>query len=198
MPNWRTFFSREVIIMLALVLVLASLSAATLVTIPRIFFDEATAIEVARNFQLFGAPDILTAPGHFSGFPYITGSTGYPVTLPLAAIFDVFGFGFTQARIYALLWLIAFFVTAWVFVRRFWNDSYATAALALLIGFASLHDSGRRVMGDIPGFMLMLLGLLFLFKEPPIFGRSVLRSCGCRKTVGLPAHSARAHTYVHP
>ena len=136
-----------------------------LTTIPRIFYDEASAIEVARNFQLFGMLDVLTAPGQFSGFPYITGSSGFPVTLPLAAFFKIFGFGFTQARIYALLWLLIFLTTAWFFVKNFWNASYAAAAVALIAGFASFHDSGRRVMGDIPGFALLLLSLLLLLKK---------------------------------
>ena len=148
-----------------ILIVVTIISIQYLTVFPRIFYDEASAIEVARNFQLFGVLDVLTAPGQFSGFPYITGSTGFPVTLPLAAFFKIFGFGFTQARIYALIWLVIFLVTAWFFVKNFWNASYAAGAIALIAGFASFHDSGRKVMGDIPGFALLLLALLLLLKK---------------------------------
>lgn len=165
MMLWNHQVSPACLLFIIVLFVVATTSAAQLVTMPRIFFDEATTIEIARNVQLFGVPDVLTAPGQFSGIPFITGSSGFPVSFPLAAFFKLFGFGFAQARIYALLWLLAFFVVAWFFVKSFWNAPYATAAIALIAGFASLHDSGRRVMGDIPGFSLLLLGLLLLLKK---------------------------------
>ncbi len=161
-------------VFIAILLAITLTSAFYLVSVPRVFFDEAVSIEVARNFQLFGVLDITTAPGQFSGFPYITGSTGFPITIPLAGFFDMFGFGFSQARIYALLWFVAFFVVAWVFVKRIWNATYATSAIALLAGFASLHDSGRRVMGDVPGFALLLLGLILIFKKEKKFLGGIL------------------------
>lgn len=157
------------IFVFCIILIVVIVSIQYLTTFPRIFYDEASAIEVARNFQLFGILDVLTAPGQFSGFPYITGSSGFPVTLPLAAFFKIFGFGFAQARIYALLWLLIFLIIAWFFTKNFWNASYATAAIALIAGFASFHDSGRRVMGDIPGFALLLLALLLLLKKEKRF-----------------------------
>lgn len=148
-----------------IILTVVIISIQYLTTFPRIFYDEASAIEVARNFQLFGVLDVLTAPGQFSGFPYITGSSGFPVTLPLAAFFKIFGFGFAQARVYALLWLLIFLIIAWFFVKNFWNVSYAAGLVALIAGFASFHDSGRKIMGDIPGFALLLLALFLLLKK---------------------------------
>ena len=152
-------------IAIAIILFVGLFSATHLTAMPRIFFDEALTIEIARNMELYGVLDILTEPGKFSGVPYITGSSGYPITLPLALFFKLFGFGFFQARIYALTLLLATLIVSWFFVKQFWNDSYATAGLALITGFASLHDSGRRVMGDIPGFALLLLGLYLLIKK---------------------------------
>jgi len=165
MPSWKPKLTAKNIIVVVILTVIFSVSAIQLINIPRIFFDEGITIEVARNFELFGVPDIVTAPGQFSGFPYIQGSSGFPVTVPLAGFFKVFGFGFTQARIYALLWLFIFFATVWFFVKNLWNTAYATGAIALIAGFASLYDSGRRAMGDIPGLALLLLGLILLLKK---------------------------------
>lgn len=162
----ETIRPRTSVIVFCLILAfIIGISLLNLTIIPRIFFDEGITIEVARNFQLFGVPDILTAPGQFSGFPYINGSSGFPITLPLAMFFKIFGFSFAQARVYALAWLLISLITAWIFVKNFWNTSYATGALALIVGFASLYDSGRRVMGDVPGFALLLVGLFLLLKK---------------------------------
>jgi len=129
---------------------------------PRLFYDEGITIEIAENFRRFGVLDISTAPGKFTDIPYVTGSNGFPVTLPLALFFNLFGFGLTQARIYALLWLVIFFAVFYFFAKRFWSNSHALSAILLIATFAPLYDNGRRVLGEIPGFVFLLAGLYFL------------------------------------
>lgn len=144
------------------ILVVIIVSSQRLTTWPRIFYDEGITIEIARNFQLFKVLDILTAPGQFTDIPYVTGSNGFPITLPLALFFELFGFGLAQARIYALIWLIIFFVAIYLFVKKFWGKNNALAALLLVATFAPVYDAGRRVLGEIPGFIFLLAGLFFL------------------------------------
>ena len=149
-------------------------SFSELTTRPKIFYDEGLTIEVARNFQLFGKPDVLTSPGQFSGVPYVTGSTGFPVSLPLAGFFSFFGFGLTQARIYALGWLILFFVVTFFFSRKVFGPFASISSLALLTTFPPLYDSGRRVLGEIPGFSFLLLGTYLLFYRRQYFIGGIL------------------------
>ena len=68
-------------------------SLPALVTKPRLWADEAKTIELAKNFLKFGKLDIETAPGEFSGYQHLLQSTGYPLTVPLAGFFKIFGFG---------------------------------------------------------------------------------------------------------
>lgn len=149
--------------MLAVVLVaVVALSLPKLTTFPRIFYDEGITIEIARNFQLFGVADISTSPGQFTDAPYINASSGFPVTAPLALFFRIFGFGLTQARVYALLWLLVCIVAVYIFSKRLWGNTHAIAAVLLIVTFAPLYDNGRRVLGEIPGFVFLLTGLFLL------------------------------------
>lgn len=134
-------------------------SLATLTTKPRLWADEAKSIELALNFQRFGVLDIQTAPNEFSGISYLLQSTGYPVTVPLAGIFALFGFSMAVSRIYMLLWMIAALCGIFFFLKRVFGIREALFSVVLIATFASFHDNGRTVVGEIPGFLFMLLGL---------------------------------------
>ena len=153
------------ILFFCIILVVTIVSFQHLTAWPRIFYDEGITIEIARNFQLFRVLDISTAPGEFTDVPYITGSNGFPVTLPLALFFQLFGFGLTQARIYVLIWLVIFFAVFYFFAKHFWSNTHALSAILLIATFAPLYDNGRRVLGEIPGFVFLLAGLYFLIAK---------------------------------
>ena len=149
-------------ILAAILLFVFAVSLPTLTTRPRLWADEAKSIELALNFERFGALDMQTAPGEFSGVAHLLQSTGYPVTVPLAGIFSLFGFGMTQARLFMLLWMIAALCVIFFFLRRLFGAREALFALALIATFASFHDNGRTVVGEIPGFLFLLMGLWIL------------------------------------
>ena len=155
-------FKLHDILIFCVVLAVIVIAFQHLTTWPRLFYDEGITIEIAENFRRFGVLDISTAPGEFTDIPYITGSNGFPITLPLALFFQLFGFGLFQARIYALIWLVIFFFVLYLFAKRFWGSTNALSAVLLIATFAPLYDNGLRVLGEIPGFVFLLTGLLFL------------------------------------
>lgn len=146
-----------------------ALSFSTLTTKPQIWVDEAKSIELARNFMNFGKLNIQTAPGEFTGFPEILQSTGYPVTVPLAIFFKIFGYGLVQARIYMLGWMLAALSAVFIIGRRFFGDYSAIFAVLLIASFASFYDSGRTVVGEIPGFVFLLIGFYFWLDRSEYF-----------------------------
>jgi len=163
MPNLRL---NKIVLLIPAILLMTVISVPTLNTKPHLWADEAKSIELARNFLDYGKLEIQVAPGEFTGFPQILQSTGYPVTVPLAFVFRLFGFGLTQARIYMLFWMALFLAVSFVFLRKLSGDWLAVASLFLIISFASFYDSGRTVVGEIPGMVFMILGLYFwLFRE---------------------------------
>jgi len=138
-------------------------SGQTLTTKPRLWFDESINIELARNFSLFGKLDISVSPGNFSGQQALLQNTGYPVTLPLALFFKIFGFGLVQARVYMLIWLAAALLMVIWLVRKIFGERYAAWSLLLIATFAPFYANGRCVMGEIPGFFFLILAVYWLW-----------------------------------
>lgn len=155
---------------LALVIVFINVfSFQTLTTKPAVWYDEGINIELARNFSEFGKLDIAVAPNTFADRGATIGSTGYPITGPLALVFKLFGFGFAQARIYMLLWMSIFLICVFYFAKKSWGENTALLATALIATFASFYGNGRSVMGEIPGFTFILLSLFWYFYRKSFF-----------------------------
>ena len=141
-------------------------SFSVLTTWPRVWIDEGKDIELARGFLNAGKLDIEMAPGQFSGVASLLQSTGYPVTVPLAGVFKLFGYGFEQARAYMLLWALIAIATVFFVSRKFLGNFNAIFSVLLIVTFASFYDSGRAVVGEIPGFVFLMAGLYFaLYKD---------------------------------
>ncbi len=137
-------------------------SFSTLTTKPAYWYDEAINVELARNFADYGKLDLVVAPNTFSEQGATVGSTGYPVTVPLAGFFKLFGFGLAQARIYMLFWMSALLVLFFFSAREIWGTFVAYGGTLLIASFAPFYGNGRSVMGEIPGFLFFLCAY-FLF-----------------------------------
>ena len=154
----------EYILFAAILLAVTVLSFRDILTYPRIWQDEAGTIELAHNVVKYGSPDIEVAPGKLTGTPHLIQSTGYPVFVPLALVFKVFGYGFTQARYFMLAWTLVALLAFFFLAKRFFGSSNALLALLLIASFSSFYNSSRTVVGEIPGFVFLLFGLAYLSK----------------------------------
>ncbi len=152
----------EIIFSMLLIAVVA-VSLPNLTTKPRLWFDEGINIEFAKNFLEFGRLDALIAPGVFSGMTRFYQASGYPLLLPLSAFFALFGSGPAQARSYMLCWMVIALISVFIFVRRLAGKEEALMVSLLVATFASFHDNGRAVMGEIPGFVFLLWALYWAF-----------------------------------
>jgi len=148
---------------LAAVLWVSVFSLQTLTTKPRLWFDEGINIELARNFSLFGKLDVIVRPETFSGQPFLLQSTGYPITLPLALFFKIFGFGVFQARLYMLFWMLALLLSIFFIGRKIFGLAVTAWSLMLVATLPPFFANGRCVMGEIPGFFFLLLGIYWLW-----------------------------------
>jgi hypothetical protein len=105
------------------------------------------------------------APGRLTGVPHLIQSTGYLLEVSLAAVFKVFGYGFTQARIFMLFWTLLALLLTFYFSSKFFGIQNGLMAFLLFASFSSFYNSGRTVVGEIPGFVFLLTGLNYLWKE---------------------------------
>ncbi len=144
-------------------------SVSTLITKPRLWSDEAVSIGIARSFLNHGVLSPQIAPDKFFEPVAFIQSTGYPVTILLSGFFKVFGYGLTQARIFMLGWMILMLVYTFFLAKKLFGKWQACASVLLFASFASFYGSGRTVVGEIPGFTMLLAGLYFLLEKKSYF-----------------------------
>jgi len=152
------------VFLLGILLFVGLYSLSTLTTKPAYWYDEAINVELARNFSEFGKLDLAVAPNTFSRQGATVGSTGYPVTVPLAGFFRIFGFGLAQARAYMLLWMGALLIALFYIAKKLWGPLTAYGGTLLIATFAPFYGNGRSVMGEIPGFLFFLCSF-YLFER---------------------------------
>ncbi|KKU68861.1 MAG: hypothetical protein UX89_C0001G0052 [Parcubacteria group bacterium GW2011_GWA2_47_16] len=158
-----TFFSRNAltILFLCILVFVVVFSLSTLVTKPRLWTDEGTSIELARNFAFSGKLDVEIGPGKFTGIANLLQSTGYPVTVPLGLLFRGLGLDFSLARLYMIGWMLLAITAVYYLARKLFTPLHVVLAILLIVTFASFYGSGRTVVGEIPGFMFLALGLYY-------------------------------------
>ncbi|MEK7144848.1 MAG: glycosyltransferase family 39 protein [Patescibacteria group bacterium] len=150
----------------ALLLVLFSLvaffSLYRLSESPPTWYDEGMILQVAENIALHGVMGLQLAPGEFVSAAYI--SSGFPVTVPVAASFYLFGVNIVTARAVAVLFIFLLIATGICLLTRLQNRWYALAGGFFVATFSSLYGNGKNVLGEVPGLSFLLLFLLFLQK----------------------------------
>ena len=134
-------------------------------TMPKFWRDEAIPFEIARTFAETGKLDVAVAPGVVEERSYLTHATGFPVTVPLAGFFKLFGIGVLQSRLYMVLWILATIATLFFVVKNFFGFEAAVAGSLFVATFAPFFANGRTSTGEIPGFFFLLWALYFLYKK---------------------------------
>ncbi len=129
---------------------------------PETWMDEGLIMQSAIGVLATGKAALPVAPGIFEPAWYIT--TGFPVTLPLAGLFALFGVSLEVARLMMAAWLFVFFGAVFVYTRRAMHKSIAWLSFFFLIFFAPLYGNGRNVLGEVPGIVCMVLALLPLVR----------------------------------
>lgn len=132
---------------------------------PKYWWDEAFGIETAHTFLETGKLDITAQPHTTSGIAIALNANGFPLTIPLAGVFKIFGIGITQARVYMLIWLTIVIVAIFLFVKNFFGQDLALLATLLITTFAPFYANGRTATGDIPGFVFLLCGLWYIIEK---------------------------------
>jgi len=134
-----------------------------LIGTPKYWFDEGFVVEAARGLVSLGRLDIAVEPGVLSGKPYFASSPGFPVAVPLAGIFVLFGDGVLQIRTLAFVWLLAALTGIYLLWRRMFGPHAAFWGALLLATFAPFYANGKTITGEIPGFLFLILALYSIY-----------------------------------
>lgn len=156
MPLFSSFGTRNAVV-IALAAFVLYLATSHLTESPPTWFDEGQLIQIALNQSLHGVSVVQqVAPGELASAA-LSGTTGYTVTLPIAAAFKIFGADLLVARSVMVVFLVLYVFSAWRLIR---NEPLSLYALALLATFAPLYGNGKNVLGEIPGLFFLVCFLL--------------------------------------
>lgn len=164
---------------LAIVLVVSTYK---LTESPPIWLDEGILIQVARNLAERSIHGLQVAPGAFVSGAFIT--TGYPVTLPVAAAFVVVGAGLLPARLVMVAYMLAVVLAAYALLHRGPAPRRTWLAMLLLATFAPFYGNGKNVLGEVPGLFFLLVVLVLLDRMVSRGGRP-LASVGAGLALGF-------------
>jgi hypothetical protein len=139
---------------------------------PETWMDEGLIIQSAEGILDTGKASVPIAPGIWEPAWYIT--TGFPLTLPLAGTFAVFGVSLEAARLVMLAFLLCLFGVFFLYARRAIGGGAAWFGLFLLVFFAPIYGNGRNALGEIPGLLFLVLALLPLIQSGAISRRRAL------------------------
>ncbi|PIR52899.1 hypothetical protein COU76_03930 [Candidatus Peregrinibacteria bacterium CG10_big_fil_rev_8_21_14_0_10_49_10] len=105
-------------------------------------------------------------------YPYIL-AVGPTLILPVALFIKLFGFSVAVARVPMVLYILLTTVALYLFTQKMADRNSARWATALLISLSTFINTGKTVMGEIPGFFFLLLGLLLLLQKERLYKRDV-------------------------
>ena len=136
-------------------------------TFPGAWLDEGLFIMTAKNLAAgkgYGIP-LLNEVWYY---PYFL-AVGPTVILPVAAAIKLFGLSIAAARIPMTLYILGTCIGMYAFTWKIADRTAARWSTALLVTLSAFINTGKPVLGEVPGFFFIMLGLLaMVWIEKPI------------------------------
>ncbi len=132
-------------------------------TFPASWSDEGLFIIVAK-MAAAGRGYVLPLLEHDWAYPYFLG-VGPTLIYPSALSIQLFGLSIAAARLPMTLWLIAATSLFYWWTRTSLGRRRALWATALLVSFSAFVNTGKPVLGEIPGFAFVLAAFLCMGKD---------------------------------
>lgn len=132
-------------------------------TFPAAWTDDGLFMMVAKSVAT-GHGYALPILGKDWLYPYIL-AVGPPLIFPVALSIKLFGFSVAAARLPMAAYLLGTCILFYVFAARSAGRTAARFGLLLLITLSAFVNTGKPVLGEIPGFFFLFLGLMVLRRE---------------------------------
>ncbi|MEI8230761.1 MAG: glycosyltransferase family 39 protein [Candidatus Peregrinibacteria bacterium] len=129
-------------------------------TFPAAWADDSLFMIVAKMVAL-GRGYVLPIIGYDWPHPFIL-AVGPTIILPSALAMKLFGLTVAAARIPMVLYLFIATGCSYLYVRHLAGIFAARWSLALIVTLSAFVNTGKAVMGEIPGYAFLILGLLLL------------------------------------
>jgi hypothetical protein len=130
---------------------------------PLAWFDEGAYLQAPKTLVQGG----VNADHGGDGFRYYAEMVGIgpAVILPIALVFKLWGIGLLQARLVMATYLLATIVVFFRLAGELAGRRFAWVATTLLVtsGGIALLETGRQVLGEVPGLMFVAASLYLWF-----------------------------------
>ncbi|KKW37764.1 hypothetical protein A2454_03195 [Candidatus Peribacteria bacterium RIFOXYC2_FULL_55_14] len=161
-------------------------------TFPAAWTDDSLFMIVAREIAQ-GNGYALPILEHSWKYPYIL-AVGPTVILPSAISMMIFGESIASARLPMMLYLMGTSVSLYVFSYRIAGKQQARFATALLLSLSAFVNTGKTVMGEVPGIFFLLLALVFFTKPERKLWNTVI----CGFAIGLSVITKISSALIYP
>ncbi len=95
--------------------------------------------------------------------PY-TLAVGPTLVLPVASTIQLFGFSVAAVRIAMVLYMLAATLGVYAFAARVGSRTVARWSVLLLMSLSAFVNTGKPMLGEVPGIAFMVLGLVLSLK----------------------------------
>lgn len=146
--------------MAAILLIVAYFGFKDLTEKPRVWFDDGLIMQLAKNLAVSGRYGVELAPNQFTSYPYYI-TVGYPVILPAALMFKIFGATLWAARCTSVLFMLIMVASFYYLAKSLFGRFSAAMSSLLLVAFPPLYGNGKAFLGEVPGLMYLFLSIIF-------------------------------------
>ncbi len=131
---------------------------------PATWMDEGIIVQTARNYSVSGFSGLRVDPENVVSAGYVT--TSYPVTMPIATVFNIFGISLFNARMVMAIFILILVFFVYKNNKKYLENDYYLLALSLilLVSFPPLYGHGKNVLGEVPGMALLFISV-YLFDK---------------------------------
>ncbi|MBI5728707.1 MAG: glycosyltransferase family 39 protein [Candidatus Magasanikbacteria bacterium] len=127
---------------------------------PATWFDEGISLGIAKSLVENGVYSLQVGPHEFVlERPFLI-TNNYPVLAPVALAIYLAGNDFAAARLPMVLFLWVAAALLYVTARRLYGKECALMSLALVVTFVPFYGNGKAVLGEVPGLVFFLAGLV--------------------------------------
>jgi len=131
-------------------------------TFPAAWTDDSLFMIMARQVA-DGRGYTVPLLSHEWAYPYFL-AIGPTLILPVALFIKLFGFSVAIARVPMVLYIAGTSILLYLFAQKITDRRTAQWSTALLLTLSTFINTGKTVMGEIPGFFFLILGLLLMLK----------------------------------
>ena len=126
-------------------------------TFPVSWIDEGYFVMTAKTLAA-GHGYAMPILGKLWYFPYFL-AVGPTVILPTALSLQLFGLSLAAARLPMTVYLLGTCVVMYVFTRQIAGRESARWSTLLLVTLSAFVNTGKPVLGEVPGFFFLLVGI---------------------------------------